>query len=57
MRQSTNEYQDGRLMNGFDYDHQSWVVAGRYVRCGHPATMDCRCYGKVHEGEQTEKEG
>lgn len=35
----------------FDYMHQAWVKDGLYVRCGHPETMDCRCYGKMHEGE------
>jgi hypothetical protein len=42
-----------RLWNGYDYDHQAWTQEGRYVRCGHPETMDCRCYGKEHEGEET----
>jgi hypothetical protein len=35
----------------FDYDHQAWTIDGHYVRCGHPESMDCRCYGKDHEGE------
>lgn len=35
----------------YDYENQAWVKAGKYVRCGHPETMDCRCYGKIHEGE------
>lgn len=38
-------------MNGYDYDHQAWVVNGKYVRCGHPEAMDCGCYGRVHVGE------
>lgn len=37
--------------NHFDYVHQAWTKDGRYIRCGHPATMDCRCYGKSHEGQ------
>jgi hypothetical protein len=41
---------NGRLMNGFDYDKQAWVVDGKYVRCGHPGAMDCRCFGKRFEG-------
>jgi hypothetical protein len=44
-------------MNGFDYTRQAWAEAGRWVRCGHPEEMGCRCWGKVHEGEQTPKEG
>lgn len=39
------------LLNGFDYEHQAWVQHGEYVRCGHPDDMDCRCFGKLHEGE------
>jgi hypothetical protein len=35
----------------FDYENQAWVVDGVYNRCGHPETMDCRCYGKQHAGE------
>lgn len=35
----------------FDYEHQAWVENGRYVRCGHPESMDCGCYGRLHEGE------
>jgi len=54
MRTSNNEYgENGRLMNGYDYDRQAWVENGRYVCCGHPETMQCRCYGRLHEGEET----
>ena len=45
--------EDGRLMYGFDYDNQAWVHNGKYVRCGHPDSMNCGCYGKEHEGEKT----
>ena len=52
MRTSSNEFDgQGVLLHGFDYDKQAWVKYGRYVRCGHPDTMDCRCYGREHEGE------
>ena len=54
-RQSNDQYKDGRLINGYDYDNQAWVRNGRYVRCGHPESMDCSCYGKVHAGEETTK--
>jgi hypothetical protein len=41
----------GILLNGFDYDKQAWVADGKYVRCGHPETMNCKCHGKAHAGE------
>lgn len=52
-RQSNDEYRDGRLINGYDYINQAWVKNGRYVRCGHPETMNCRCFGRKFEGEET----
>ena len=30
----------------------AWVLDGKYVRCGHPESMDCNCYGKKHEGHE-----
>ena len=39
----------------YDYERQAWVVAGRYARCGHGEIVDCRCYGRLHEGEQASK--
>ena len=35
----------------YDYENQAWVINGKYTRCNHPEHMDCKCYGKVHEGE------
>ena len=35
----------------FDYDKQVWIKDGVYVRCGHPDSMNCHCYGKDHAGE------
>jgi hypothetical protein len=35
----------------YDYKRQAWVKDGWYVRCGHPETMKCICYGRLHEGE------
>ena len=40
-----------QLLNGFDYKNQALVRNGRYVRCGHPASMNCVCYGRLHQGE------
>lgn len=36
---------------GYDYNNQAWVVDGRYKCCGHPDSMNCRCYGRIHAGE------
>lgn len=52
-RVSSDQVIEGRLMNGFDYDNQAWVRNGRYVACGHLESMDCKCYGRTHEGEET----
>jgi hypothetical protein len=50
---TSNDQFDGQgiLLNGFDYANQAWVKDGKYIRCGHPETMDCQCYGKEHAGE------
>ena len=52
-RQSSNEYLGLRLMNGFDYENQAWVVDGKFAACGHPTNMRCGCYGREHAGELT----
>ena len=52
-RESNDDYQNGRLINGYDYTNQSWVVNGVYVACGHPESMTCACYGKVNAGKAT----
>lgn len=49
-------FKNAVLVNGYDYDNQAWVLAGRYVRCGHLEEMDCRCYGKKHQGEEVRQE-
>jgi hypothetical protein len=54
-RTSQDEIRDGVLVNGFDYEHQAWVREGKYMRCGHPETMQCGCYGREHEGEPSSK--
>lgn len=64
-RLSGDEYVCGRLMNGYDYDRQAWVIDGRYQDCGHPKPDAivpmtgrpmgvCGCYGRAHAGERTE---
>jgi hypothetical protein len=37
-------------INGYDYDNQAWYQNGVYVRCGHPESMGCNCYGKINAG-------
>lgn len=54
-RMSNDQYIDGRLYNGYDYQHQAWVLRGVYVECGHPESMDCNCYSRLHVGEKPEK--
>lgn len=56
-RTSSNEIIGNRLINGYDYTNQCWVVNGYYVRCGHPPTIDCGCFGKTHAGIQTAPKG
>jgi hypothetical protein len=52
LRYSNDEYKDGRLINGYDYNNQAWVINGKYVDCGHPSNMECGCYGRIHKGEE-----
>jgi len=35
----------------YDYENQAFVKDGKYVRCGHPENMNCKCYGRLHAGE------
>jgi hypothetical protein len=37
--------------NRYDYQRQAWIVDGRYATCGHPDSMACDCYGRLHAGE------
>lgn len=53
MRTSNDQYIDNRLMNGYDYINQAWVLGGVYVKCGHPQEMNCNCYGTANEGKPT----
>ena len=39
------------LRYGYDYTNQAWVRNGRYVRCGHANQANCKCYGRLHQGE------
>lgn len=51
-RLSNDVYEDGRLIHGYDYDKQCWVLDGKYVACGHPEDMDCGCFSREHAGEE-----
>jgi len=51
-RTSNNSYLGGFLWNGYDYTRQAWVKDGVYVRCGHPESLNCACYGREHAGER-----
>ena len=44
-------------LNGYDYDRQSWYMNGVYIRCGHPDSMQCDCWGRLHEGEKVQHVG
>lgn len=52
-RESSDQYINGRLINGYDYTNQAWVLRGVYQACGHPERMQCTCYGKLNAGKQT----
>ena len=53
-RVSDNYYANRRLIDGYDYENQAWVQDGKYINCGHPEDMNCECYGRLHEGEETD---
>jgi hypothetical protein len=53
MSLKADEFRDGRLWNGFDYERQAWAKDGMYITCGHKENVKCRCYGRVHAGEMT----
>lgn len=58
MRTSQNKFQNARLIDGYDYENQAWVIGGKYIACGHPRKdghMTCNCYGTLHEGEETKQ--
>lgn len=40
----------------YDYDNQCWIVDGKVDTCGHPETMDCQCYSRLHAGEPATNE-
>lgn len=52
MRLSNDEFRNGKLFNGFDYENQCWVLDGIIQRCGHKESLDCGCYGKLNAGKE-----
>lgn len=57
MTRTNGEYSDDdKLINGYDYDRQVWVKDGKYLHCGHPEEMGCKCYDKEHEGEAVSRQ-
>lgn len=51
---SRTYYCDDKKKFSYDYDKQVWIKDGVYQDCGHPAEMNCDCYGRIHKGEQAE---
>lgn len=49
MRTSNDEFKNGLLWNGYDYDRQAWVVDGIYQDCGHPSYMKAQQCCEAHE--------
>lgn len=46
------------LFNGYDYVNQAWVINGKYMPCGHAATLlPCNCFGRLHAGESCTTDG
>lgn len=52
MRESRNEMKDGKLVNGFDYDLQVWVIDGVIQECGHPTNMQDVCNACKYQGKK-----
>jgi hypothetical protein len=43
-----------RSCERYDYEKQAWTVKWHYMSCNHPRSRQCKCYGKLHEGELAE---
>ena len=54
-RQSQDQYDsDGKLVNGYDYQNQCWVMNYIIQDCGHPLNMKCSCFGRKNKGQATD---
>ena len=49
-RTTGDQYLNGTLYNGYDYNRQAWVSEGRYQSCGHKAGAGA-CWACDHAGE------
>jgi hypothetical protein len=53
-RTSNNYYEDDRLIAGFDYKVQAWVMNGVYMDCGHPRKGETyRTWGEPEAPKET----
>jgi len=46
-----NYASEDKMQYSYDYEKQAWIINGKYVSCGHPDSMACKCYGKIHAGK------
>jgi len=49
---SRNYYCKDKAKLSYDYDKQVWIIDGKYQRCGHPESINCDCYGRLHANEE-----
>jgi hypothetical protein len=50
-RTTVDQYKNGFLFNGYDYQRQAWVINGVYEACNHPKEMWCGCFGRLNAGK------
>jgi len=57
MREGTNRYLAGKLIDGYDYDLQVWVKGGQVIDCNHPDSMKANgcCNGHKHAYRQLDQ--
>ena len=48
---SRSYFSEDKKADSYDYKNQVWIRDGKYQDCGHPQTMDCRCFGRIHKNE------
>ena len=51
-RISRDQVVNGKLVNGYDYINQAWVMDGIYQDCGHAENFICSCFGRKHKGQE-----
>jgi hypothetical protein len=55
MRTSSDHYDNGRLIDGYDYKNQAWVTGGVYAQCGHRTPL-AHCYACHNHGQPTKEQ-